>query len=77
MVKPFSAALATLEKGQVTKSPVQTQYGWHVIQLEDTRTPTPPAFDDVKEQVKMLVQRKKLQTYLDEIRKTAQIQKAG
>jgi peptidyl-prolyl cis-trans isomerase C len=77
MVKPFSEALATLEKGQVTKTPVQTQYGWHVIQLEDTRTPTPPAFDDVKEQVKMLVQRKKLQTYLDELRKTAQIQKAG
>jgi peptidyl-prolyl cis-trans isomerase C len=75
MVKPFSDALGTLEKGATTKAPVQTQYGWHVIQLEDTRAPEAPAFDDVKEQVKMLAQRKKLQTYLDELRKTAAIQK--
>jgi peptidyl-prolyl cis-trans isomerase C len=75
MVKPFSDALATLEKGKITTAPVQTQYGWHVIQLEDTRSPEPPAFDDVKQQVEMLTQRKKLQTYLDELRKTAKIQK--
>jgi peptidyl-prolyl cis-trans isomerase C len=75
MVKPFSAALATMQKGELTKAPVQTQYGWHVIQLEDTRTPTPPAFDEVKEQVKTFAQRKKLQAYLDELRKTAQILK--
>jgi peptidyl-prolyl cis-trans isomerase C len=75
MVKPFSDALATLEKGKITTAPVQTQYGWHVIQLEDTRSPQPPAFDDVKQQVEMLTQRKKLQTYLDELRKTAKIQK--
>ncbi len=77
MVKPFSDALATLEKGATTKAPVQTQYGWHVIQLEDTRSSEAPAYDDVKEQVKMLAQRKKLQTYLDELRKTAKIQKTG
>ena len=77
MVKPFSDALAKLEKGATTKAPVQTQYGWHVIQLEDTRASEAPAFDDVKEQVKMLAQRKKLQTYLDELRKTAKIQKAS
>jgi peptidyl-prolyl cis-trans isomerase C len=77
MVKPFSEALATLEKGAITKTPVQTQYGWHVIQLEDSRTPQPPAFDDVKDQVKMLAQRKKLQAYLDELRKTAKIQKSS
>jgi peptidyl-prolyl cis-trans isomerase C len=77
MVKPFSDALGTLEKGAITKAPVQTQYGWHVIQLEDTRAPEPPAFEEVKEQVKMLAQRKKLQAYLDELRKTAQVQKTG
>ncbi len=77
MVKPFADALATLEKGGITKTPVQTQYGWHVIQLEDTRAPQAPAFEDVKEQVKMLAQRKKLQAYLDELRKTAKIQKTG
>lgn len=75
MVKPFSDAVAALKKGEITQQPVQTQYGWHVIQLEDTRAPTAPAFDDVKQQVKTLAERKKLQAYLDELRKTAKIQK--
>lgn len=77
MVKPFSEALAKLEKGKTTTEPVQTQYGFHVIQLEDVRSPTAPAFEDVKEQVKMFAQRKKLQLYLDDLRKTAKIQKTG
>jgi peptidyl-prolyl cis-trans isomerase C len=75
MVKPFSDALATLEKGAITKTPVETQYGFHVIQLEDSRAPQAPAFEDVKEQVKMMAQRSKLQKYLDELRKSATIQK--
>jgi len=77
MVKPFSEALAKLEKGKTTTEPVQTQYGYHVIQLEDVRSPSAPAFEDVKEQVKMFAQRKKLQAYLDDLRKTAKIQKTG
>jgi peptidyl-prolyl cis-trans isomerase C len=77
MVKPFADAVAALKKGEITQQPVQTQYGWHVIRLEDTRTPTVPAFDDVKQQVETLTQRKKLQAYLDELRKTAKIQKTN
>ena len=77
MVKPFSEALAKLEKGKTTTEPVQTQYGYHVIQLQDVRAPTAPAFEDVKEQVKMFAQRKKLQSYLDDLRKTAKIQKTN
>jgi len=77
MVKPFSDALAKLEKGKTTTEPVQTQYGYHVIQLGDVRSPSAPAFEDVKEQVKMFAQRKKLQTYLDDLRKAAKIQKTG
>ena len=64
-----------MQKGETTQQPVQSQYGWHVIHLEDIRTPTAPAFEDVKQQVEMLSQRKKLQAYLDELRKTAKIQK--
>jgi peptidyl-prolyl cis-trans isomerase C len=77
MVKPFADAVAALKKGETTQQPVQTQYGWHVIQLEDTRAPTVPAFDEVKPQVQQLSQRKKLQGYLDELRKTAKIQKTN
>jgi peptidyl-prolyl cis-trans isomerase C len=75
MAPAFRKAVAALDKGAYTQEPVQTQYGWHVIKLEDIRTPEPPAFDDVKEQVKGLVQRKKLQAYLEELRKTAKIEK--
>jgi peptidyl-prolyl cis-trans isomerase C len=76
MVKPFADAVAKLEKGQTTQAPVQSEFGWHVIQLEDTRSPEPPAFDDVKQQVEMFTQRKKLQTYLDDLRKNAKVQKS-
>jgi peptidyl-prolyl cis-trans isomerase C len=75
MVKPFADAVQALQPGQLTEQPVHTQFGWHVIQLEETRAPTPPAFEDVKDRVKVLVQRKKLQTYLDELRKNAKIDK--
>jgi peptidyl-prolyl cis-trans isomerase C len=74
-VKPFAEAVEALKKGETTKQPVQTQFGWHVIHLEDTRTPTIPAFEDVKPQVEQMTQRKKLQAYLEELRKTAKIQK--
>jgi len=75
MVKPFADAVEALQKGQTTQAPVQSEFGWHVIQLEDTRSPAAPAFDDVKQQVETLSQRKKLQAYLDELRKNAKIQK--
>ncbi|MGD8828831.1 MAG: peptidylprolyl isomerase, partial [Gammaproteobacteria bacterium] len=48
MVEPFSAAVEKLKKGEYTKAPVQTRYGWHVIQLEDTRTVPQPKLDEVK-----------------------------
>ena len=51
MVKPFADAVKGLKKGEITPEPVQTQYGWHVIQLEDTRDVTPPPFDQVKAQL--------------------------
>jgi peptidyl-prolyl cis-trans isomerase C len=75
MVKPFADAVAALDKGKYTAEPVQTQYGWHVIKLEDFRSPEAPKLEDVKEQVQNLVQRKKLMAYMDELRKTAKIEK--
>ena len=76
MVPQFSAAVAKLEKGKLTSEPVQTQFGWHIIKLEEVRAANPPAFDDVKEQVKGLIQRKKLQAYVEDLKKTAKIEKA-
>jgi len=75
MVKPFADAVTALEKGTYTKAPVQSEFGWHVILLEDLRSPEVPEFEQVKPQVEMFTQRKKLQTYLDELRAAGQIQK--
>ncbi len=71
MVKPFADAVAALQVGQYTKQPVQSEFGWHVILLEDVRSPEVPAFDQVKAQVEMFSQRKKLQAYIDELPRPA------
>lgn len=74
MVKPFAEAVEALEKGKYTATPVQSEFGYHVIILDDVREPEAPKFEDVKPQVEMFVQRKKLQEYLEGLRKTAKIQ---
>jgi peptidyl-prolyl cis-trans isomerase C len=75
MVKPFADAVVALKKGEITQEPVQTQFGWHVIQLEDTRDKTPPPFDQVKPQLTNQVIRKKLQAYVADLKKNAKIEK--
>jgi peptidyl-prolyl cis-trans isomerase C len=75
MVKPFADAVMALEKGKYTLVPVESEFGFHVIQLDDVRSAEAPAFDEVKPQVEMFVQRKKLQEYLDGLRAAAKIQK--
>jgi peptidyl-prolyl cis-trans isomerase C len=75
MVKPFADAVKGLKKGEITPQPVQTQYGWHVIQLEDTREAAPPPFDQVKAQLVNAVIRKKLQAYVEDLKKNAKIEK--
>lgn len=74
MLKPVSDAVALLAKGDYTKTPVQTQYGWHVIQLTNTRDRTPPAFDAVKDQLNQIVLGKKFKAHSDEMLKTAKIE---
>ncbi len=77
MVKPFADAVKAMQPGQLSEQPVQSQFGWHVIKLEESRATSAPPFDEVKDRVKMLVQRKKLQAHMDELRKAAQVEKAG
>lgn len=77
MVKEFSDAAAALEKGSYSNTPVQTQFGWHVIMLDDTRESTPPAYDDVKERVKRIVANQKLQQHVQAIRATAKVEITG
>jgi peptidyl-prolyl cis-trans isomerase C len=73
-VKPFSDAMVALQKGQITETPVKTQYGYHVIKLEDTRAAKIPALEEVKPQIAESLQQKKLQAFQEELRKKAKIQ---
>ncbi|MBB3542564.1 MULTISPECIES: peptidylprolyl isomerase [unclassified Rhizobium] len=59
MVKEFEVAAFALDKGTYTKTPVKTDFGYHVILVEDKRDAPPPAFDQVKDQVRQLVMRDK------------------
>ncbi len=54
---------------------MQTQFGWHVIKLEETRDLAPPPFDNVKQRVEEMVQQKKIKTYLDGLMTTAKVEK--
>jgi len=73
-VPEFSAAMVKLNKGQVTDTPVKTQFGYHVIKLEDTRAAKVPGFDEVKQQVAESIQQRRLAAYRDELAKKAKIQ---
>ena len=70
-VPEFGKALTQLKKGEITVVPVKTQFGWHVIKLEDTREDEFPAFDDVKAQIVQRMEQVKLQQYQEELRKAA------
>lgn len=68
MVAPFANAVAALEDGAYTSTPVQTQFGWHVILREDSRESTPPTFESVREAINQAVQQKKFEAYLASLR---------
>ena len=74
MVAPFSEAVAALENGKYTKIPVQTQFGYHVILREDSRTPTPPPLEAVKDQLMPYLQRQKVQGMIEGLRKAAKVE---
>jgi peptidyl-prolyl cis-trans isomerase C len=75
MVKPFAEAVLGLKPGEYTHKPVQTQYGWHVIQLVETRDLAPPPFDQVKQRLEQVVQAKKFKAYTDDLMHNAKIDK--
>lgn len=72
-VPPFAAALARLTKGKHTTEPVKTEFGYHVIYLEDTRTPTPPPFEQVKGQIQESLLRQRVDALVRDLRTKAKI----
>jgi peptidyl-prolyl cis-trans isomerase C len=73
-VKPFSDAMVSLKKGQFTDTPVKTQFGYHVIKLEDERPAKIPSLDEVKPQITERIMEAKLKNYQEELKKKAKIQ---
>ena len=72
-VPPFAEALKKLGKGQVTQAPVQTNFGFHVIKMDDVRDMQVPAFDEVKEQFRQRVQQDQFVAMVADLRKNAKI----
>jgi peptidyl-prolyl cis-trans isomerase C len=70
-VPEFSQAMVKLKKGEMTQEPVKTQFGYHIIRLDDTREAQFPPFDDVKGQLKQRMEQQKLGAYRDEVRSRA------
>ncbi|MDH5232963.1 MAG: peptidylprolyl isomerase, partial [Gammaproteobacteria bacterium] len=65
MVKPFAEALIKLEKNKYTQHPIETQYGWHVIYLEDTRKVSPPTYESVEAQLRKVVENEIIADYIE------------
>ncbi|MDX2505675.1 MAG: peptidylprolyl isomerase [Gammaproteobacteria bacterium] len=73
MVAPFSKAVAGLKKGELAKTPINSQFGWHVIILDDERTTKPPEFNAVKQDIEKLLIKEKLNQYLNDLNSKAKI----
>lgn len=74
-VGPFGDALTQLAKGQISSKPVQTQYGWHIIKLDDVRTEAFPTFDALRPQIEQHMQSQRIEQYIGELKAKAKIQK--
>ncbi len=74
MVPEFSQAAAALEPGQHSAEPTQTQFGWHVIKLEDRRSGAPASLEEVEPQLRQQLARDALETVLDGLRDGAEIE---
>ena len=70
-VRPFAEAMVKLKKGELTELPVQSNFGWHVIRLNDLR---PISFDVLKPQVQQLVQRENVQKIIADLRAKAKVE---
>jgi len=72
-VPEFSAAMVKLNKGEMTDTPVKTQFGWHIIRVDDVRKAELPPFEQLKPQIVQQLQQRQLQAYQEELRSKAKI----
>ena len=73
-VKPFADAITSMKKGQLTTTPVKTDFGYHVIRLDDVRPLKVPAFDELKEQFRQRAQQQQIQKLVMDLRSKAKVE---
>ena len=73
-VAPFAQALQSLKKGEYTKEPVHTQFGWHVIRLDDERALKVPGFEEVKPQLQQRLQQQAIQKAIADLQAKAKVE---
>lgn len=73
-VPEFSEAMQKLTKGQTTETPVKTQFGYHVIRVDDTREAQLPKFEEVKPQIAEQMKQQKLSAFQEDLRKKAKVE---
>ncbi|MEJ7930017.1 peptidylprolyl isomerase [Ramlibacter sp. AN1015] len=73
-VPEFAEALTKLKKGELTEAPVKTQFGWHVIRLDDVREAELPKLEEVKPQIAQQLQQQKLMKFQEELRAKAKVE---
>ena len=76
MVKPFQDAVFAMEVGKVS-DPVQTQFGWHLIQLMETRIKAAPTLDDMREELASEIEQAALEAHIKSITDAAKIERPG
>jgi peptidyl-prolyl cis-trans isomerase C len=72
-VKPFGEALTKLKKGEYTKAPVKSDFGYHVIQLDDSRPMTPPPYEQVKQQLQQRASQQQVEQLVKDLRAKAKV----
>ena len=75
MVKPFSQAVEKLKNGEYTRTPVKSDFGWHVILRESSRDLPPPPYEQMREQLRMRVQNLQIEQYIGSLRNKAKIER--
>lgn len=73
-VQPFSEAMVKLQKGKYTAAPVKSDFGWHIIQLDDVRDTEAPPLDEVKQQLQQRLQQQKVEKHVIDLRTAAKVE---
>ena len=73
-VTEFSEAMVKLEKGQMTQEPVKSQFGWHIIQVDDIRQAQLPKLEEIKDQISQQMQQQKLAAFQTSLREKAKVE---